>query len=96
MSSEEEEVVVGSPPPPPKKILGVFPATADARQWRRKWSTKLAGLAVMLDAAVLAFMAGPEEWRAGFPIWAGVGLLVLSMAVKALIPLATSIQQAPK
>lgn len=84
------------PPPPEKKVLGIFPATADASQWRRKWSTKLAGVAVMLDAAALAFMAGPEEWRAAFPASVGVALLVVSMLAKGLIPIATSIQQAPR
>lgn len=90
-------VVIEIPPPPPppppvEKVLGMV-KTADPMKWWRKWSTKLAGLAVVLDGVALAFMAGPPEWRAGFPASYGVGLLVASMIVKGLIPLATSVKQ---
>lgn len=94
--SEEEEIIVPlpkpPPPPPPAKLLG-FAKTADPLPWWRKWSTKLAAIALSLDAAALAFVAGPPEWRAGFPVAFGVGLLVASMVVKGLIPFATSIRQ---
>lgn len=67
--------------------------TRDAACWFRKWSTGLAALSLVLDAVVLGFIAGPPEWRAGFPVSFGVGILIASMAVKGLIPLATSVQQ---
>ena len=86
---EEEEIIL---PLPPKKVLGV-PLTPDAQHWARKWSTHLAALSLSLKGATVAFIAGPPEWRAGFPVWAGVALLFAAMAVEALIPVATSIQQ---
>ena len=96
--SEEEEIIQKlppdppPPPPPPRKLLG-RELTPDAGRWASKWSTQLAVLALGLDAVVAAFIAGPPEWRAGFPVAAGVGLLILSMVAKGLIPLATSLQQ---
>lgn len=92
--SEEEE---NNASQPPKKILGILPATPDAHLWKRKMSTWLAAASLSLKAATLVFVAGPSEWRAGFPVWAGVALLVSAMVIEALIPLATSVQQkAPK
>lgn len=74
------------------KLLGL-PKTADAHMWRQKWSTRLAALSFSLKAAMVVFVAGPDEWRAGFPVWAGVAILGTAMAIEALIPLATSIKQ---
>ena len=87
--SEEEEIIV---PLPPKKVLGLTLAV-DAQHWARKWSTWLAMAALAFDGAGLTFMAAPGEWRAAFPASAGVALLIIGMAAKALIPVATSIQQ---
>ena len=81
------------PPPPPQRILGIFTATKDARYWRRKWSTWLAAAAIALDGAAAYFIAAPDEWRAALPASAGMVLLAAGMVLKALIPLATSIQQ---
>lgn len=92
--SEEEENNAQQPPVPPKrpKLFGLA-ATADAHLWARKWSTQLAVLDLSLKAAGTAFVMGPAEWREGFPAYLGVYLLVGSMLVSALIPIATSIQQ---
>lgn len=87
---EEEEIII---PNPPKKVLGIFPATKDAHLWRRKWSTWLAGVAIVLDNAAVYFIAAPPEWKAGFPQAYGFALLAIGMIVKGVIPLATSIQQ---
>lgn len=74
------------------KLLGL-PKTADAHLWRQKWSTWLAGAAIALDNAAIYFIAAPPEWKAGFPVSVGFGLLGLGMVLKALIPLATSVRQ---
>lgn len=67
--------------------------TATAGKWYLKWSTWLAALALALDGAAAAFMAGPPEWKAGFPPALGLWLLMAGMGVKALIPVATSVAQ---
>lgn len=67
--------------------------TRDARLWHRKWSTWLAFAGLALDGAAAYFISAPEEWRLGFPPTAGLILLSLGMTLKALIPVATSIQQ---
>ena len=90
--SEEEEIIVPLPPPKRPKLLGL-PTTADAHLWARKWSTWLAMADLSLKSAGAAFVMGPAEWRAGFPAYLGVALLIASMLVSALTPAATSIQQ---
>ena len=90
-------IVIGPPPPPPpppprQTLLGL-PRTSDSHLWARKWSTWLAVAGLMLDSAAGYFLIAPPEWRSGFPVGWGVGMLVAGMACKALIPLATSIQQ---
>lgn len=99
MSEEEENntqqppAPAPPPPPPQQKLLGL-PRTADSHLWARKWSTWLAVVGLMLDGAAGYFLLAPPEWRAGFPVSWGVGLLAAGMACKALIPLATSVRQA--
>lgn len=67
--------------------------TRDARYVWRKWSTWLALFGLAFDAAAATFIAAPDEWKTDFPSWLGLALLGIGMTLKALIPIATSIQQ---
>lgn len=93
------------PPPPspprapaaPRKVLGVFPATADAHLRWRKWSSWLALSSASASAGLAAYAIMPARAQALVPDWAlamNAGIAIVSAM---LIPLATSIQQkAPK
>ena len=83
-----------------RKVLGIFPATADAHLWWRKLSTWLAAMAALIGAycgaSLAAYAITPEEARAAVSAaelaWYARGAMI-SAGITALIPLATSIQQ---
>lgn len=74
-------------------VLGIFPATKDARLWRRKWSTWLALASASASAGLGAFAILPERVQVLMPDWALGTLGGIAIAAALLIPLATSIQQ---
>jgi len=84
-----DDPIILNPPTKPKLVT----LTADASQWHRKWSTWLASLSASCAAGAGAFMLMPQEWKALFPSWLGVGFVVVGVVSAALVPLATSLSQ---
>jgi hypothetical protein len=90
--TEEEENNASQPPKKPK-VLGVFPATADAALVWRKASTWLALASASTTAGLGAFALLPSRVQGLVPDWALAVLGAVAILSALLIPLATSIQQ---
>lgn len=87
--SEEEEVIIQSS----SKVLGLFPATADAHLRWRKASTWLALASASASAGLGAYAILPARVQELMPEWALLLMGGVAVVSAVLIPLATSIQQ---